>query len=144
MVERHEGSAAPAYPSELAEGGVEGLVRATYVVDATGRVDTSTIRIISSDHPRFTTSVQTSLGEMRFRPAKRRGKPVRQLVAQRFRFQIGRSAQIAPHAGWARAEDRWCLIFAVDMWSMCKPGEKKFWYLRGGAPTPMLALRVEY
>ena len=98
MVERHEGSAAPAYPSELAEGGVEGLVRATYVVDATGRVDTSTIRIISSDHPRFTTSVQTSLGEMRFRPAKRRGKPVRQLVAQRFRFQIGRSAQIAPHA----------------------------------------------
>jgi hypothetical protein len=36
---------------------------------------------------------------MRFRLAKRRGKPVRQLVEQRFRFQIGRSAQIAAHAG---------------------------------------------
>jgi len=47
----------------------------------------------------FTTSVQTALGEMRFRPAKRRGKPVRQLVEQRFRFQLGRSAQIATHAG---------------------------------------------
>jgi TonB family protein len=98
-VERYEGSGAPAYPSDLAEAGVEGLVRATYVVDATGRVDTTTIRIMSSDHPRFTTSVQTALGEMRFRPAKRRGQPVRQLVEQRFRFQIGRSAQITAQAG---------------------------------------------
>jgi TonB family protein len=99
MVERYEGTAAPAYPSDLAEAGVEGLVLATYVVDATGRVDTTTIRIISSGHPGFTASVQTALGEMRFRPAKRRGQPVRQLVEQRFRFQIGRSAQIAAHAG---------------------------------------------
>jgi len=99
IVERYEGTAAPAYPADLAEAGVEGLVRATYVVDATGRVDTTTIRIISSDHSRFTTSVQTALGEMRFRPAKRQGKPVRQLVEQRFRFQLGRSAQIAAHAG---------------------------------------------
>jgi TonB family protein len=99
MVERYEGTAAPAYPSDLAEAGVEGLVLATYVVDATGRVDTATIRIISSDHPGFTASVQTALGEMRFRPAKRRGQPVRQLVEQRFRFQIGRSAEIAAHAG---------------------------------------------
>jgi TonB family protein len=99
MVERYEGTAAPAYPSDLAEAGVEGVVRATYVVDATGRVDTTTIRIMSSDDPQFTTSVQTALGEMRFRPATRRGKPVRQLVEQRFRFQIGRSAQIAAHAG---------------------------------------------
>ena len=98
-VERYEGSGAPAYPSDLAAAGVEGVVRTTYVVDATGRVDTTTIRIISSDHPHFSTSVQTALGEMRFRPAKRRGQPVRQLVEQRFRFQMGRSAQIAAHAG---------------------------------------------
>ena len=99
MVERWEGTGAPVYPSDLAEAGVEGAVRVTYVVDATGRVDTTTIRILSSDHPRFTTSVQTALGEMRFRPAKRRGQAVRQLVEQRFRFQLGRSAQIAAHAG---------------------------------------------
>ena len=99
MVERYEGSGAPAYPSDLAAAGVEGVVRTTYVVDATGRVDTTTIRILSSDHPHFSTSVQTALGEMRFRPAKRRGQPVRQLVEQRFRFQMGRSAQIAAHAG---------------------------------------------
>jgi TonB family protein len=99
MVERYEFTAAPVYPSDLAEAGVEGQVLATYVVDATGQVDTTTIRIVSSDHPRFTTSVQTALGEMRFRPAKRRGQPVRQLVEQRFRFQVGRSAQIAAQAG---------------------------------------------
>jgi TonB family protein len=99
MVERWEGTGAPVYPSDLAEAGVEGVVRVTYVVDATGRVDTTTIRIMSTDHPHFTTAVQTALGEMRFRPAKRRGQAVRQLVEQRFRFQIGRSAQIAAHAG---------------------------------------------
>ena len=98
-VERYPGSGAPVYPTDLAEAGVEGAVRATYVVDITGRVDTTTIRIMSSDHRLFTTSVQAALGEMRFRPAKRRGQPVRQLVEQRFRFQVGRSAQIAAHAG---------------------------------------------
>ena len=98
-VERYPGSGAPVYPTELADAGVEGVVRATYVVDTMGRVDTTTIRIMSSDHPLFTASVQTALGEMRFRPAKRRGQPVRQLVEQRFRFQVGRSAQIAAHAG---------------------------------------------
>jgi TonB family protein len=99
IVERYEGTAAPVYPSDLAEAGIEGVVRTSYVVDATGQVDTTTIRILSSDDPRFTASVQTALVEMRFRPATRRGKPVRQLVEQRFRFQIGRSAQIAAHAG---------------------------------------------
>jgi TonB family protein len=99
MVERYPGSGAPVYPPDLAEAGVEGAVRATYVVDTTGRVDTTTIRILSSDHRLFTTSVRTALAEMRFRPAKRRGQPVRQLVEQRFRFQVGRSGQIAAHSG---------------------------------------------
>ena len=99
IVERYPGSGAPVYPTDLAEAGVEGVVRVTYVVDTMGRVDTTTIRILSSDHPRFTTSVQTALAEMRFRPAKRRGQTVRQLVEQRFRFQVGRSTQIAAHAG---------------------------------------------
>jgi TonB family protein len=99
MVERYEGTAAPVYPSDLAAAGVEGTVRATYVVDATGRVDTTSIRILSSDHPRFTASVEAALGAMAFRPAKRHEQPIRQLVEQRFRFQVGRSAQIATHAG---------------------------------------------
>ena len=95
MVERFAESAAPIYPSELAARGTEGQVQATYVVDATGRVDTTTIQVLQSDDPHFTKSVITALSEMRFRPAKRAGKTVRQLVEQRFKFRIAPAVQIS-------------------------------------------------
>ena len=57
--------------------------------------DTSTIQVKLSDDPRFTESVRTALGGMRFRPARRGGKAVRQLVEQRFRFQIARPSLVA-------------------------------------------------
>jgi Gram-negative bacterial TonB protein C-terminal len=88
MVERYESSAAPIYPRELIALGMEGLVQATYVVDTTGMVDTTTVQVVLSDDPRFTKSVRTALGQMRFRPAIRAGKTVRQLVEQQFRFHI--------------------------------------------------------
>jgi TonB family protein len=87
-VQRYEFSAAPVYPPELSARGTEGKVEASYVVDTMGRVDTTTIRVMQSDHPRFTESVRTALAETRFRPAKRAGKAVRQLVQQRFRFKL--------------------------------------------------------
>jgi TonB family protein len=95
MVERFEESAAPVYPSDLAALGTEGQVQTTYVVDATGRVDTTTIRVVQSDDPRFTESVLTALREMQFRPAKKAGKTVRQLVEQRFNFRIAPTAQMS-------------------------------------------------
>jgi TonB family protein len=85
---RYESSAAPIYPRELMAIGAEGLVQATYVVDSAGQVDTSTVRVMYSDDPRFTESVRAALGQMRFRPAKRAGKTVRQLVEQKFRFKV--------------------------------------------------------
>lgn len=99
MVERYEGSAAPVYPPDLLAVGAEGLVQATYVVDTTGRVDTTTIRVVQSDDPRFTESVRTALGQMRFRPARRAGNTVRQLVEQRFRFRITPSPRAARQTG---------------------------------------------
>jgi TonB family protein len=87
-VERYDGSAAPAYPPELAALGVEGLVRVGYVVDTTGLADRTSIRVLYSDDPGFTASVLTALGLMRFRPATREGKEVRQQVEQQFRFQL--------------------------------------------------------
>jgi TonB family protein len=95
MVERYEGSAAPIYPRDLIASGKEGQVQAIYVVDTTGRVDTTTIQVVQSDDPRFTESVRTALGGMRFRPARRAGMIVRQLVTQRFRFRIVSSSQAA-------------------------------------------------
>ena len=94
MAERYESSAAPIYPPELLAIGMEGSVQAIYVVDSTGTVDTTTVKVVRSDDPRFTESVRTALGQMRFRPAKRAGKTVRQLVAQQFRFRI-----VPPAAG---------------------------------------------
>ena len=88
MVERYESSAAPVYPPELSARRTEGQVVAAYVVDKVGRVDTTTIRVLGSDHPRFTESVRTALADARFRPAKRGGHTVRQLVQQRFRFKL--------------------------------------------------------
>ena len=95
MVERHEGSAAPAYPRDLLAIGAEGVVQAIYVVDTTGRVDTATIQVVRSDDPRFTQSVRTALAGMRFRPARRAGKTVRQQVQQQFRFRIAPASQVA-------------------------------------------------
>ncbi|HEX7337250.1 MAG TPA: energy transducer TonB [Gemmatimonadales bacterium] len=88
IVERYPSSGAPVYPRELIAIGAEGMVQAVYVVDTAGRVDTTTIQVVYSDDPRFTASVRTALGEMLFRPARRSGKTVRQLVEQKFRFRI--------------------------------------------------------
>ena len=88
MVERYANSAAPVYPPELEARRTQGQVVASYVVDTAGRVDTTTIKVLGSDHPRFTESVRTALAEARFRPATRGGHTVRQLVQQRFRFKV--------------------------------------------------------
>ena len=88
MVERFESSAAPIYPPELIALGMEGMVQTTYVVDTMGTVDTTTVKVMQSDDPRFTESVRAALGQARFRPAIRAGKTVRQLVEQKFRFRI--------------------------------------------------------
>ncbi|HEY8256396.1 MAG TPA: energy transducer TonB [Gemmatimonadales bacterium] len=95
MVERYEFSAAPVYPPELSARGKEGKVDATFVVDAGGQVDTTTIHVMESDDSLFTESVRTSLGEARFRPAMRGGKSVRQLVQQRFSFRLSQSSPVA-------------------------------------------------
>jgi TonB family protein len=97
-VERYDSSAAPVYPEDLLATGTQGEVEATYVVDTVGRVDTTTVQVMRSDDPRFTESVRTALGLMRFRPAKRAGKAVRQLVAQKFRFKILPPEQLSKQA----------------------------------------------
>ena len=95
MVERYEGSAAPAYPPELIAMGVEGMVQAVYVVDTAGWVDTASIELMTEDDPRFARSVREALDRMRFRPALRGGHPVRQRVQQKFRFKISATPDLS-------------------------------------------------
>jgi Gram-negative bacterial TonB protein C-terminal len=95
IVQRYESSAAPIYPPDLLAIGTQGMVQATYVVDTVGQVDTTTIHVVFSDDPRFTASVVTALGQARFRPARRGGRTVRQLVEQKFRFKILPQSEMA-------------------------------------------------
>jgi protein TonB len=74
--------------------GKEGRVVATFVVDTTGRVEMTSVQVLASDDPEFSESVRTALGEMQFRPATRGGRPVRQLVEQRFNFRIAPAEQV--------------------------------------------------
>ena len=85
---RSEWSAAPIYPTELIEQSVEGSVLTNFVIDTTGRADTSTIEILQSTHPLFAQSVRVAIPDMRFSPAMVQGRKVRQVVEQRFQFRI--------------------------------------------------------
>jgi TonB family protein len=85
---RSELSAAPIYPAELIEKGVEGQVLTNFVIDTTGRADSATIVILQATHPLFVESVRTAIPGMRFSPAMVQGRRVRQIVEQRFQFKI--------------------------------------------------------
>ncbi len=87
-VARYPGSAAPAYPVNLLAEQIEGSAFVLYVVDTTGLVDTSSVKVIRTTHPDFVSAVKKALPDMRFRPAFLRGTKVRQLVQQSFAFRI--------------------------------------------------------
>jgi TonB family protein len=85
---RSEGSAAPAYPPELMKEGTEGGVFIRFVVDSTGRADSSTIEIVRASHPLFAMAVRQAVPQMMFSPASMGGRHVRQAVEQNFEFRI--------------------------------------------------------
>jgi len=78
----------PRYPSLLQSAGVEGDVRAQFVVDTLGRVEPASVRILESTHENFAQAVRDALGRARFVPAKAGGRKVRQLVEQPFSFKL--------------------------------------------------------
>lgn len=84
------GSATPRYPSMLQSAGVDGSVRAQFVVDTLGRVEQGSFRALESTHDLFTASVREALARARFTPAEAGGRKVRQLVEQTFTFTITR------------------------------------------------------
>jgi TonB family protein len=88
VVQRDPTSAAPVYPADMLARNLEGSTFVHYVVDTTGRVDTTTIRVIRSTHPSFTRAVRDALALMRFRPAIQHSRVVRQWVEQNFAFRI--------------------------------------------------------
>ena len=76
------------YPDMLRSANVEGEVLAQFVVDADGRYEAGTFKVLKSTHELFTKAVKNALPDMRFYPAEVGGKKVPQLVQQTFPFPL--------------------------------------------------------
>ena len=78
----------PAYPVDLLNRLVEAQFSVYFVVDTTGRIDTTTIEVPPSVDRRFAQAVRDVLVRWHFLPAEIRGRRVRQLMEQPFQFRI--------------------------------------------------------
>jgi TonB family protein len=76
-----------AYPPALAQASVAGRVELEFVVDTSGRVEPRSLRTLASTHPEFETAARRAVLVSRFRPAHWRGRLVRQVARQSFRFR---------------------------------------------------------
>ena len=93
------GAPMPVYPIELIPQRVEGRVVVQADVNPTGLVDLATIRVVSSDHPAFTSAVRAILPALRFQPALTRpgGEPITSRVQLPFEFRFpGKGAGVPP------------------------------------------------
>lgn len=78
----------PVYPPVLKSAGVEGRVSLRFVVGIDGRPEVGTIQVLSSTNKAFESPAIEAIKKSRFKPAKIRGAPVRQLVDQAVRFSL--------------------------------------------------------
>lgn len=85
---RVEGSAAPVYPPDMLANRIEGSVFTRYVIDTTGRADSTSLEVLFASNAAFEQSVRAAVPGMLFRAAQVQGRKVRQLVQQEFRFRV--------------------------------------------------------
>lgn len=79
----------PRYPPVLQSAGIGGSVDVQYIVDTTGHAEPSSFKVLKSTHQAFEEPAREAIMKAIFKPAKFRGKLVRQLVQQRITFKIG-------------------------------------------------------
>lgn len=68
------------YPDSLWRESAAGEVTLEFVVDARGRLDWSSLKVVNETHPYFTRAVMEALASARWEPARRGGSRVAQLV----------------------------------------------------------------
>ncbi|MCH7476122.1 MAG: energy transducer TonB [Gemmatimonadetes bacterium] len=80
------------YPAALREAGISGFVVIEFVINTTGRVDPSSIRIVRSSNAAFEGPARDAIRKSLFRPGRVRGMAVRVLVQLQmdFNFVAGR------------------------------------------------------
>jgi hypothetical protein len=82
------GNPRPEYPPHALINLASGEVVAAFVVGVDGRAQMGTLLIVSSTHPLFSLAVRNVLPSMRFVPASVDGRPVPQVVSQKFEFRF--------------------------------------------------------
>lgn len=80
----------PAYPDSLRAQGIEGRVTVQVVVDTSGRVEPGSAVVVQSPNAGFNQAALAFVYMARFRPAKRRGHPVRAVVEVPIDFKLDR------------------------------------------------------
>lgn len=78
------------YPNALRSSGTEGSVQVQFVVTAEGRVDMSTVQVVSSTNAQFTEATLKALTEFRFTPARKGEHNVRMLTTLPVRWELDR------------------------------------------------------
>jgi periplasmic protein TonB len=78
------------YPNGLRSSGTEGSVQVQFVVTAEGRVDMSTVQVVSSTNAEFTEATLKALQEFRFTPARRGEHNVRMLTTLPVQWKLDR------------------------------------------------------
>ncbi len=76
------------YPVLLRAAGISGFVLIEFVINTTGRVDPSSIRIVKSSHAAFEGPARDAIRKSLFRPGRVRGIAVRVLVQQQIDFDF--------------------------------------------------------
>ena len=79
----------PRYPPVLQSAGIAGSVDVQYIVDTTGHAEPPSFKVLKSTHQAFEEPAREAIMKGVFKPAKFRGRLVRQLVQQRVSFKIG-------------------------------------------------------
>lgn len=79
----------PRYPPALQSMSIAGRVELQYVVDTTGHAEPNSFKVLNSTHPSFIAPAKEAILKGVFKPAKFRGRPVRQLVQQAISFKVG-------------------------------------------------------
>jgi TonB family protein len=75
------------YPPLLRDAGVGGTVSLGFVIDAAGRVEEGSIKVLDSDNAAFSGAARGVVRVMRFAPARVHGRPVRVRVELPISFQ---------------------------------------------------------
>lgn len=79
------------YPPLLRDAGVTGQTMLKFVIDASGRVESGSVEVVSTSHDGFASASVQAADRFRFRPAKIGGRPVRVSITMPISWTLDRA-----------------------------------------------------